>query len=820
MAGTSVYDAIVRFVGDLSDVDKSLAGIQTTAGNAGTASGQSFGGKFGAVIKTSIGALAGAGIGVLLKAVTDGAIELDAATRKYQADTGATMEQTKLAGEQINALFRSNTDGYAVIGAVLSKLATDLHITGVEAQAAAQEFLNYAHATGQEPVAATDALTTAIKAWQIPAEQIPGLMDEIVKGHQLYGGSVNDNVAALARLAPALIAANLGVNDATGLLNLFSAAGLDSSKASVAFQVALTKVHSPEQLTAMITQIQNTPDDFDRAKLAVALFGARAGVQLADALKPGTKSLADYTVTAGDSVGATQAAADAIDQGFGNQVVMAFHNVEGSLSGLATNVGPVVDVLDALGNMGINVLPALGASLGALGPKLIPILRGMLPVFAAAGTAEGVAMGEAAVAGEGSTIVAGQPLVAAEVTPAAVTAGTGMGAALGGAVGAAAALAIPLLILGAVAAAASASESLVHDWGIATHDAIFGQHGPFDAFGGWLDSLSWPFGPKDTPVVDIGPITNIFGAKTIPDAAAAGGGAAGAAFGDALVFMTEPSLARMQTVVGMAFASIKADAVDAATRTTAILQSIAGAFAAAALRDAKTASDAIAGIFGAQDRAAALSATNAQIADDRKTISSKKSSASQIADAKLRLAADLQTQEQEEIEMALHGEIVGKKYTDLITLLNKQAKSSNAETAASAKAALSALRLEQLQADATAAALARAKLAGPEGGWSTKGKAAGGYLAAGDVSWVGETGPELRVFARDSYILDHQDAMNIAAGTFAGGGPQGGSSSSGSSAPLVGVQHVYGIQPDDLERQMLRVQRRGRLESQLAGGRA
>jgi hypothetical protein len=453
MAGTSVYDAIVKFVGDYGELKTGLPNAaNAAAAAAGTSAGGIFGGAFGGVLKTTIGAAIGAGVGLLLKAVTQGAVELDAATRKYQADTGATMEQAKLAGQQINDLFRSNVDSYAVIGDVLSKLATDLHITGVEAQATAQEFLNFAHATGQDPVAATDALTTAIKAFRLTADQIPGLMDAIVKGHQLYGGSVSANVDTLARLAPAIMAANLNINDALGLLNLFAAAGLDASKVPLALQTALTKVHSPEQLTAMLAQIQATPDNFDRAKLAIALFGTRAGAQLADALAPGTKALVDYQVSAADAAGATNQAATEIDQGFGNRVIMAFHNAEGAMSGFAQNAQGVVDVLDVLGNMGVNILPMLGTALGAAIPNLWGKLKSLLPGFAAEGTAEGVAMGEAAaiaeVASESTGVAAGQAVVATEAIPAATAAGTGIGGALGAAATAALYLAVPVAIAG------------------------------------------------------------------------------------------------------------------------------------------------------------------------------------------------------------------------------------------------------------------------------------------------------------------------------------------------------------------------------------
>lgn len=783
---TTVYDALVRFVGDLTDVDKSLAGIQTKAAQAGTTSGQSFGDKFGGVIKTTIGALAGAGIGLLLKAVTDGAVELDAATRKYQADTGATMEQTKLAGEQINALFETNTEGYTVIGAVLGKLATDLHITGTTAQAAAQSFLNYAKATGQEPVAATDALTTAIKAWQIPAAQIPGLMDQIVAGHQKYGGSVNDNVAALAKLAPALQAANFTVDDATGLLNLFAASGLDASKASLAFQTALTKVKSPAELDKLIAQIQSTPDDFTRAQLAIQLFGTRAGAQLATALAPGSKSIADYVITVTEAQNASTDAADAIDQGIGNQVVMAFHKVEGALSGFAQNAQPVIDVLDALGNMGINVLPALTGVLGGLVAKILPVAK-------ATGQGAGVAMGTGIAEGVAESepaIDAAVGTAAASAVPAAEAGGTALGTAVGGAF----AIAAPIAL---VAGFLLISKEIL-DWASSQNEVIQnGVPGHMEMKGKW----------------------EVWVADAVTAGTDAGTGSA-----DALGSSMEVHLGKTLDDVGMsiatAFSGYARTAATTAAEMMASFQSMAAAWAAQWSELDSIATAAADDIYGATIRGESAAANAREQAAERAIIASKKSTKQEVADAKDRLTALQQEGLGIQIEMAGRGELSNKAYAALITTLDNQAKSSNEQVANAAKLALAELAKLKTAADDTAAALAQVKVYGGNG--TTKKNAAGGYLAAGETSLVNELGQEL--FApTGSYFTAPMDGYVIPAGPSAAimaGAGSGPAAAGGRQAPYIGEQHIYGIQPDEVEVQTKRAIRRATLETQLAGGRA
>ncbi len=68
---------------------------------------------------------------------------------------------------------------------------------------------------------------------------------------------------------------------------------------------------------------------------------------------------------------------------------------------------------------------------------------------------------------------------------------------------------------------------------------------------------------------------------------------------------------------------------------------------------------------------------------------------------------------------------------------------------------------------ANLAALERARVSAPAASGGIKyysGQAAGGAYSPGQVNWVGEQGPELRVSALPGYTLTHQEAMTIASG--------------------------------------------------------
>ena len=789
MAGTSVYDAIVKFVGDMSGVDAALAGIPGKAGTTGAASGQSFGSKFGGILKTTLGSLAGAGIGAAVGMALNGANQLDAATKQLQADTGMTATDAAKAETAIAGLYQNNLQGFADIGSAMSAVITQLHLTGDAATAATQLFLDFSTATGQNAADAVDNVSKALDAWNLSADQAGPLMDKLIAGHQNFKLSVTDSETALKMIAPAMQAMGMSMDDGIGLLNLFASSGIDASKASLALATAIKVLKPGQTLNDLIAQISSISDPLKRAQVAAHDFGARAGAQLADALKPGITSLSQFETTANQNADATQKAADAIDSGFGAQMTLLLHKAGGALADLGTQFGGLAMVASAFGPTFTRII---GAAIGGIAPLLVGSMAGLLPSFSAIGLTQGTAIGAGAVTGEVTTIVAGQATVAAAVAPAAATAGAGIGAAIGTAMATAAAAALviglPIAIAALLLAANDANNKLTDPTTIADKS----RRGYQDIF------------------------------ASLPPMAANAGKEAG---NDLVVALTtayvggQPSFGKALDDTALAVSTFAQGITRTASQSAAEMmgsfQSMAAGWAAQWSELDSIATAAVADIFGTEDRAAALSATNQKIADDKKILSSKNATAAQKAAAEAELLTLTQTAEQEQIVMAGHGELTKTQYAALISELNKQASSSNEEVANSAKLVLAELANLQAQADATASSL-KGVIYGGAG--QTKKNAAGGFIAAGETSLINELGQELYA-PRGSYFTAPADGYIIPAGPSAAimAGTKGGTP----AAPLIGQQtnHIYGVQPGDVEIETRRALRRAQLESSLAGGR-
>ncbi len=364
----NIADLYFAFRGD----DKQLL---VDAGKAGDKAGDVLATRMSKAASAGLKIL-GASAGALLGIAAKGGQQLTEATAAYRAETGATAEEAAVAQKSIAKLYQTNTQGFEELGATLASVKVNLGLAGDEGERAADQILKYAHVTKQDGVAATAALDDILDSFNLKATQGGEVLDALIVGHEKWGGSLVGNQATLAKMAPALNAANLGYKDGVALLGLFDSAGVDAEAAAVGLTKALSKVKSPEELQKLIADISATKDPFERAQKAADLFGVKAGAKLAQAL--GSADLKDFALTADETAGALDRAAEAADSGPYEQLQLALHKLSGPLAELGANFGPLILGFASLG--GGKAVAAFSAALGGLASKLL------LKPFAAVGT--------------------------------------------------------------------------------------------------------------------------------------------------------------------------------------------------------------------------------------------------------------------------------------------------------------------------------------------------------------------------------------------------------------------------------------------------
>lgn len=361
----SIGDLFMRVLADMTKFEPDLV---KKSEDAGDKAGQALGKRMGAAIKTTLSVglrLAATVAAAALGIATKGALELQNAIADFQAQTGASAEESKAAGKVINKVAGQERTSLDLVTAAAIAIRQNLGATGPAADKLLAQFVRFARVTKQEPVAAVAAFDDILDAWSITADHSGEIMDKLVVSNQKYGGSIAANEAALAALAPYMKAANLSIDDGIGLLNLFATSGVDAALAPEALTKALSKVKSPAELQKLIDDIIATEDPFLRAQKAADLFGAKAGPKLANVLKPGIGSLQDFQVANEDVTGATDKAADILDKTWSGRVQKAISVATAELREFGASAGPALTGLAALGTLiGPLLGPAISKGLG------------------------------------------------------------------------------------------------------------------------------------------------------------------------------------------------------------------------------------------------------------------------------------------------------------------------------------------------------------------------------------------------------------------------------------------------------------------------
>jgi hypothetical protein len=376
-----LLDAYIAIGGDTAGFDAALAQSESKAKSSGERIANLF---TPSKVFAALATAAGAAFGMALT----GANQLDAATKRLVADAGLTGKAADDASHSLAGMYKNNLQGFDAIGAAMAKVHNDMGLVGQAADDETQRFLTFQKATGQ----ASDAVTEFDRiqdAWNLSSADTQSLMDKLIVSHQKFGGSVADSEAALASMAPAMQAANMSIDDGIALLNLFETAGIDASKAPAALARAVKDLKPGQDLNDLIAQLGAIEDPTVRGQKAMEIFGARSGIGLAQAIKPGMTSLADLTASLGETAGASDRAAEA-SLSWGDRATLAFHQVGGALAEFGTQFGPLLMLASVVGP---KMLAGIAAGLGGAGALLVSKVVG--PLLGAAGVQSWMTTGTA-----------------------------------------------------------------------------------------------------------------------------------------------------------------------------------------------------------------------------------------------------------------------------------------------------------------------------------------------------------------------------------------------------------------------------------------
>ena len=266
-------------------------------------------------ITVPLAALGGASIAAF-KVVDDG---YDTMIKK----TGATGEAAEEMIDIIDSLATSIPTDFKTAGSAVGEINTRFDVTGQELEDLSAKYIKFADLNNTDVTSAIDKTQKAMAAFGVSTEDAGAFLDTLNKAGQDTGVSVDRLADDMANNATALKELGMNASDSAAFLSKLSKNGIDSSAAISGMKKALVNATKDgntfqEEIEVISDRIINAQSSTIAYQEAIDLFGAKAGPQLADALREGRISFEELGTAMQENIGnidtTFEATQDPIDQ--------------------------------------------------------------------------------------------------------------------------------------------------------------------------------------------------------------------------------------------------------------------------------------------------------------------------------------------------------------------------------------------------------------------------------------------------------------------------------------------------------------------------
>lgn len=367
-----------------------------------------------------------AGLGV---AAFKAALDVDDAMDLIRIRTGATGQALESLEGSAKSVARTVPQNIREVSQVIAELRTRTGLAGTALEDMAKRTLDAARLMGVDSAQLVASFTRTLGDWGVEVEKAPAALDTLFAASQATGVGLERLNAQIVQYGAPLRQMGFSFEEAAALIGKFEKEGVNSELVMGSLRIALGNMAREgkpvvETFQAMMEQIKATGDTSEANRLALELFGARAGPDMAAAIREGRFEIGSLVKALKTSSGAVQGANEdtrgfaEIWQETRNKILLALEPLGNILLSLAENVlpkiasaveavagvfarlpGPVKTALVALGGIAaglgpaalligkmVTLVPMLTAGLGLLGKAFLKAL-GPIGLFAAAATA-------------------------------------------------------------------------------------------------------------------------------------------------------------------------------------------------------------------------------------------------------------------------------------------------------------------------------------------------------------------------------------------------------------------------------------------------
>ena len=337
----------VEYDADASPVQRAMSAMQ---GNIAAFAGNLSGIQKAAAIGLGAVVVGGAAAGVALFKVGK---KFDEAYDTIRVGTGATGKSLEGLQTSFKNVVKDVPTDFGTASTAIADLNTRTGLTGAGLEKMAKQQLELARITKTDVAANIASTTRVFGDWGIATDQQSGALDKMFRASQATGIGVDALASKVVQFGAPLRQMGFSFDQSIGLLAKFEKEGVNSELVMGSMRIALGKLakSGKDPIKAFQEQVEAIKATGDAGKanaLALELFGARAGPDMAAAIREGRFELGDLlnTISNGEEtiMGAGEATQDMAEkwQMFKNRVLVALEPLAMRVFGA---VGKAFDII-------------------------------------------------------------------------------------------------------------------------------------------------------------------------------------------------------------------------------------------------------------------------------------------------------------------------------------------------------------------------------------------------------------------------------------------------------------------------------------------
>lgn len=315
MSAGTVYATLALYS---EDFKKNLAAANTQLGSSEKQMNKSFGRIRDGLGQTSAKLIAlgtAATIGIAAMA-TKSALEIQKAQHAIQRETGATEAQMKSLGGSLRNVGNKISADFESIGHTIGLLNTRLGVTGKTLDDLTVALLRTGKIGNEEMAPLTNEITRLFGDWGVAAENGVVAIDKLWVTSQRTGIGVTKLAEEMVRYGAPLRQLGFEFDQAASLIGKFEAEGVNMKLVLGSMRISLGKMaregvsDTSQALNILIQRIKEAGTTGEANAISFKVFGARAGADMAAAIREGRFEIDDLVAALGTASGAVAKTAD------------------------------------------------------------------------------------------------------------------------------------------------------------------------------------------------------------------------------------------------------------------------------------------------------------------------------------------------------------------------------------------------------------------------------------------------------------------------------------------------------------------------------